>query len=76
MYNSYITHEKIRYYMKYKQIGRWEDESSYCSRHGGFEYKEAIKKLLEEMNIQYKDFGTHKGESVDYPDYAKPVSEM
>ena len=21
--------------------------------HGGFEYKEAIKKLLEEMNIEY-----------------------
>lgn len=28
--------------------------------HGGYEYKEAIKQLLDEMNIEYKDFGTHK----------------
>ncbi len=34
--------------------------------HGGYELKEAIKKHLEERNIEYKDFGTFSTESVDY----------
>ncbi|TDM10527.1 ribose 5-phosphate isomerase B [Macrococcus lamae] len=46
-----------------------------ASDHGGFEYKEAIKQLLDELNIAYEDFGTHSPDSVDYPDYARPVGE-
>ncbi len=34
--------------------------------HGGFELKEAIKKHLEENNIEYRDYGTFTPESVDY----------
>lgn len=34
--------------------------------HGGFELKEAIKKHLDEKGIEYKDYGTHSTESVDY----------
>ena len=34
--------------------------------HGGFELKEAIKKHLDEKNIEYKDFGTYSPESIDY----------
>ena len=34
--------------------------------HGGFELKEAIKKYLDSKGIEYKDFGTHSTESVDY----------
>ena len=43
--------------------------------HGGYELKEFIKKLLEERNIEVKDFGIHDTNSVDYPDIAKPVCE-
>jgi ribose 5-phosphate isomerase B len=45
------------------------------SDHGGFELKEAIKKVLDEMNIQYNDFGTEENISCDYSDYAIQVSE-
>lgn len=41
--------------------------------HGGFELKEHIKKHLEEMGEEYKDYGTYSEESVDYPDCAAPV---
>ena len=34
--------------------------------HGGFELKEAIKKHLDEKDIEYKDFGTYTPESIDY----------
>lgn len=44
--------------------------------HGGYELKEAIKKHLEQRNIEYKDFGTFSGEAVDYPFIAKEVSEF
>lgn len=43
------------------------------SDHAGFEYKERIKKILENKH-QVKDFGTHSAESADYPDFAHPVS--
>ena len=38
------------------------------SDHAGYEEKEAIKQQLEQMGIDYEDFGTDSAEkSVDYP---------
>ena len=34
--------------------------------HGGFELKEAIKKHLDEIGVEYKDFGTFSTDSIDY----------
>ncbi len=45
------------------------------SDHGGYELKEKIKHLLEELGISYKDFGTNSEESVDYPDFAEEVAK-
>jgi ribose 5-phosphate isomerase B len=42
--------------------------------HAGFEYKEEVISYLEAKGLQVKDFGTHSKDSVDYPDYAHPVS--
>ncbi len=38
--------------------------------HGGFRLKEVIKSYLEELGIEYVDYGTFSEESVDYPDFA------
>lgn len=46
-----------------------------ASDHGGINIREEIKSLLEEMGIQYEDFGCECSTSVDYPDYALPVAE-
>lgn len=43
--------------------------------HGGFNLKKDIVGLLEELGHEYKDFGTHSAESIDYPDVAIPVAE-
>ena len=40
----------------------------------GFEYKEEVISYLEAKGLTVKDFGTHTKDSVDYPDYAHPVS--
>ena len=45
------------------------------SDHAGFEYKEAIISFLDGKSVGWKDFGTYSTESVDYPDFAHPVSE-
>jgi len=45
------------------------------SDHAGFEYKEFLKKLLNEIGISYQDFGALSDASVDYPDIAHIVSE-
>ena len=42
--------------------------------HGGFALKEAIKSHLDERGVAYEDFGTHTGDSVDYPRYACMVA--
>ena len=43
--------------------------------HAGFELKDALKRVLDELGVAYDDFGTGSSESVDYPDYAKAVGE-
>ncbi|MBN1396879.1 MAG: ribose 5-phosphate isomerase B [Bacteroidetes bacterium] len=45
------------------------------SDHAGYEYKEQLKKLLDEMGKSYQDFGTNSPDSVDYPDIARLVSK-
>jgi ribose 5-phosphate isomerase B len=42
--------------------------------HGGFEMKEALKKVLEELGFEYQDFGTTSTAPVDYPDFAQAVA--
>jgi len=43
--------------------------------HAGYKLKEIIKGYLKRKKVEFKDYGTHSEESVDYPDYARPVAE-
>lgn len=43
--------------------------------HGGYKLKEEIKKYLDEIGIEYIDFGTESEQKTDYPIYAKKVAE-
>jgi len=36
--------------------------------------KEALKKVLEELECAYQDFGTNSTAAVDYPDFAQAVA--
>ncbi|KGR80168.1 ribose 5-phosphate isomerase B [Ureibacillus manganicus] len=45
------------------------------SDHGGNNLRREIMELLDELQIQYEDFGPQTTDSVDYPDFAKPVAE-
>lgn len=45
------------------------------SDHGGNNLRKEICSLLDELGINYEDFGPQTNESVDYPDYARPVAE-
>lgn len=45
-----------------------------ASDHGGINIRNEIKSLMEEMGIEYEDFGCECETSVDYPDYAQPVA--
>lgn len=46
-----------------------------ASDHAGYEEKERLKPLLNELGIQFEDLGTVSEDSVDYPDYARKVGE-
>lgn len=43
--------------------------------HAGYEEKERLKPVLDELGIQYEDLGTQSTASVDYPDFAQKVAE-
>jgi ribose 5-phosphate isomerase B len=43
--------------------------------HAGVEMKNQITPLLEELGIEWQDFGTKSEESCDYPEYGEKVSE-
>lgn len=45
------------------------------SDHGGNNLRKEIMTLLDELSIIYEDFGPKTNDSVDYPDYARPVAE-
>jgi ribose 5-phosphate isomerase B len=46
------------------------------SDHAGFKLKQAIIVYLTDQGYQVKDFGCFSEDSIDYADYAHPVSEM
>lgn len=46
-----------------------------ASDHGGINIREEIKSLMDEIGIQYDDFGCECDTSVDYPDFALPVAQ-
>ena len=45
------------------------------SDHAGFTYKEKIREFLAEQGHQVHDLGTYSDESVDYPQWIRPVAE-
>jgi ribose 5-phosphate isomerase B len=45
------------------------------SDHAGFQYKEAIRKRLQELGHAVTDFGTNSPNPVDYPLFIRPVAE-
>ncbi|NLY71622.1 MAG: ribose 5-phosphate isomerase B [Clostridiales bacterium] len=47
-----------------------------ASDHGGYALKEAIKKHLENRDIEIIDLGTDSEDSVDYPIFGKKCAEM
>jgi ribose 5-phosphate isomerase B len=45
------------------------------SDHAGFQFKAILLDLMRDMGHDVNDFGTYTEESVDYPDYIRPVAE-
>src|SRR5690606_9863481 len=43
--------------------------------HAGFAEKERMKQTLDEIGVEYQDFGTDSAESVDYPDFAERLGK-
>lgn len=46
-----------------------------ASDHGGVNLKKTIAETLAKKGMDITDYGPDSDESVDYPDYAKPVSQ-
>jgi ribose 5-phosphate isomerase B len=44
------------------------------SDHAGFALKGELCTLLDELRVEYHDFGTYSGDTVDYPDFVAPVA--
>ncbi len=44
------------------------------SDHAGFGLKGELCTLLDDLRVEYRDFGTFSADPVDYPDYIAPVA--
>ena len=44
------------------------------SDHAGFALKGELCTLLDELRVEYHDFGTFSADAVDYPDFVAPVA--
>jgi ribose 5-phosphate isomerase B len=44
------------------------------SDHAAFVLKGELCTLLDELRVEYRDFGTYSTETVDYPDFVAPVA--
>ncbi len=44
--------------------------------HGGYQLKEKIAGLLQQLGHHVEDTGCHSSDSVDYPDFADPVVSL
>lgn len=44
--------------------------------HAGFDLKKVVINHLEAKGFEFKDFGCHSTESIDYPDFGHPVADM
>lgn len=44
------------------------------SDHAGFALKGELCILLDELRVEYRDFGTYSTDAVDYPDFVAPVA--
>jgi ribose 5-phosphate isomerase B len=44
--------------------------------HGGFTLKEALKPLIESLQLAVRDVGVHDGKLADYPDIAVKVADL
>lgn len=44
------------------------------SDHAGFALKGELCSLLDELRVEYRDFGTFSTDPVDYPDFVAPVA--
>ncbi len=45
------------------------------SDHAGFQFKATLIDLVKEMGHEVEDFGTFTEDSVDYPDFIRPVAQ-
>ena len=43
--------------------------------HGGYALMQSVKSHLDELGLEYKDFGTYSTDSCDYPVYAKAAAK-
>ena len=46
-----------------------------ASDHAGFELKEFVKQYLTEKGIPFKDYGTNREDSCDYPDFGHALAQ-
>jgi ribose 5-phosphate isomerase B len=46
-----------------------------ASDHAGFELKEKLERVLDDMGFDVQDLGANSAESTDYADYAHPLAK-
>jgi ribose 5-phosphate isomerase B len=69
-----IRERNLEVQMRRRRVSAGQKMIAIGADHGGYELKEMVKTLLEELGYRHRDFGTYSEDAVDYPDFAHAVA--
>ena len=71
------TPEELEFFKNYVAPRFGTKPIGLCADHSGYDLKELVKKHLEDIGLDYIDYGCYVNKDCDYADYIKPaVDEM
>jgi ribose 5-phosphate isomerase B len=65
---------KLLFYLCTQKINILEMKIGIANDHAGYDLKIKLLEFFKQKGIEYKDFGSHSAESVDYPDFAHQLA--
>ena len=69
-----IRERNLEVQMRRRRVSAGQKMIAIGADHGGYEMKEMVKTLLDELGYRHRDFGTYSEDAVDYPDFAHAVA--
>lgn len=69
------TPDELSFFEKHTLNSKYKKRIGLCADHSGYELKENVKSILNDLKIEFIDFGTYTKDACDYNDFVMPAAE-